>query len=55
MNRYNIILSKPRCLFGIKLGEVRVLDKKAAEKIGKKWCDTMARPKWKKKITAVKT
>jgi hypothetical protein len=52
MNTYKIILSKKCGLFAFNLGEVKANDKRAAEKIGREWCDAMDRPQWKSKIKA---
>ena len=51
MRDYEIILSKKKSLFAINLGQVRAKDKRAAEKIGRSWCDEIKRPQWKRMLS----
>lgn len=52
LKTFHIILAKKKSLFQINLGPVKALDEKDALHIGRKLCDEMGKPAWKKLITA---
>lgn len=53
LKTFRIILTKNKSLFQVDLGPVKATGKKDALRVGKKLCDAMESPEWKKKITVI--